>query len=84
MAPRDVLERRKLAPLTPYKAEAWERELRNAGALDRFAKVPEGFRLGFKVDFPVISNVQAPPNRDSVFEFSSEFENIIRNELTKG
>lgn len=84
MAPKNVLERRKLSPLTPYKAEAWERELRNAGALKRFAKILEGLRLGFRIDFPSISNVQAPPNKDSISEFSNEFESIIKKELDKG
>jgi hypothetical protein len=58
--------------------------LRNAGALERFAKIPEGLRLGFKIDFPSISDVQAPPNKDSISEFSREFESIIQRELDKG
>jgi hypothetical protein len=81
---KSALEQRKLTPLTPYKADAWDYELRSAGILDRFVKIPQGLRLGFKIDFPSISNVQTPPNRDSVTEFSIEFNVIIQKELDKG
>lgn len=81
---KDALELRKLRPLTPYKVDAWKRELRRAGLLDRFAKIPEGLLLGFKIDFPSIRTVQAPLNRYSIYEYSIEFDAIIQKELHKG
>jgi len=70
--------------LTPYKAEAWEQELHLAGIFDRFVKIPEGLRLGFKIDFPSIHAVQTPSNRDSINQFPDEFNSIIQKELEKG
>ena len=84
MEPRVALERRKLCPLTPYKPEAWEFELQRAGVLERFAGIPSGLRLGFRIDFPSISTIQIPPNKDSISEFSMEFNSIIQDELEKG
>jgi len=78
-----VLERRKLKPLTPYKADAWERALHDAKALGRFAKVPEGLRSGFAIDFPLITHVQSPPNKDSITEYHTEFSTIIQKEFQK-
>jgi hypothetical protein len=75
---KSALELRKLIPLTPYKADAWDYELHSAGILDRFVKIPQGLRLGFKIDFPSISNVQTPPNKDLVTEFSVKFNVIIQ------
>lgn len=43
MEPRSALAYRKLHPLMPYKADAWEHELQSAGILERFAKIPVGF-----------------------------------------
>lgn len=82
--PKDALERRRLMPLTPYKAEAWRQELRRAGLLERFAKIPDGLRLGFKIDFPPVKSIQVPPNKSSITEYQIEFESIIQKELDKG
>lgn len=84
MEPRVALDLRKLHPLTPYKPEAWECELQRAGVLERFADIPSGLHLGFRVDFPPINAVQIPPNRESISEFSVEFNSIIQKELEKG
>jgi hypothetical protein len=46
MEPRSALEHRRKNPLTPYKADHWEQELRCAGLLERYSKVPEGFQSG--------------------------------------
>jgi hypothetical protein len=58
---QSALELRKLTPLTLYKADTWDYELHSAGVLDCFVKIPQGLRLGFKIDFPSILNVQTPP-----------------------
>ncbi|OJA19457.1 hypothetical protein AZE42_05675 [Rhizopogon vesiculosus] len=84
MEPSSALVHRRSHPLTPYKADAWERELCHAGVLERFAKIPGGLHLGFKIDFPSIHTVQTPLNRDSINEFPVEFNNIVQNELEKG
>ena len=83
MEPNAVLERRKLKPFTPYNADAWEQALREANILSRFVKIPEGFRLGFILDFPIITIVQSPPNKDSVNEYHTEFNAIIQKEFQK-
>jgi hypothetical protein len=77
MEPKSALERRRLVPQTPYKAEAWVRELQRAGVLERFIRIPEGLRIGFEIDFPPITVVQVPPNKDS-------FDSIVQKELDKG
>jgi hypothetical protein len=84
MVPRDVLEHRQQNPLMPYRAEVWEHELECAGLSDCFAKVPEGFCSGFKIDFPSIHAVHSPPNRDSISEYKTEFDAIIQKELERG
>jgi hypothetical protein len=84
MEPRDALVRRRLQPLTTYKAEAWEHELQQARITERFAKIPRGLLLGFEIDFPPITVVQTPPNRPSISEFPDEFNSIIQKELDKG
>lgn len=65
-------------------ADAWEQELRRAGLLGRFAKIPNGLRLGFEIDFPPVSVMQVPPNKSSITEYQNEFESIIRKKLDKG
>jgi hypothetical protein len=84
MEPKSVLERRKQLPQTLYNAEAWERELQHVGLIQRFAKIPEGLRSGFSLDFPSILTVQSPPNRDSISEYQNEFNLIIQKELLMG
>jgi hypothetical protein len=83
MEPSAVLVLRKYKPLTPYIAEAWERALCDAKVLDHFAKIPEGFRTGFILDFPIISHVQIPLNKDSINQYLSQFNSIIQKELQK-
>jgi hypothetical protein len=82
--PRSVLERRKQVPLTPYKAEAWARKLRRAGVIECFINIPDGLRLGFNIDFPSISIVQTPLNKESIAEYTAKFNSIIQKELDKG
>jgi hypothetical protein len=43
MEPRSALEHRRKNPLTPYKADHWEQELRCVGLLEHYSKVAEGF-----------------------------------------
>ena len=84
MEPKTALTLRKFLLLTPYRANAWESKLINAGIFEHFAKIPEGLRKGFLVDFPPINDVQTPPNKDSISEFSTEFDSVIKKEIQKG
>jgi hypothetical protein len=84
MEPRSVLELRKQVLLMPHKAEVWARELRCAGVIEHFMKIPDGLCLGVKIDFPPISTVQTPPNKESIAEYSVEFNSTIQKELDKG
>ena len=78
-----ALVHRRSNPLTPYHAQAWERALSKANALQCFAKVPEGLRSGFLVDFPLVMCTQSPPNKDSVDEYHTKFNTIIQKEFRK-
>lgn len=44
MEPSSALECRRLDQIIPYRAEAWDKELRNTSHLAHFAKVPRGTR----------------------------------------
>lgn len=81
---KHVIERRKLEPVTPYKADAWQAQLQRAGLIDRYAHLPEGFRHGFTLNFPYIKTTQSPPNKDSIVTYAQEFQSIIDAEIQKG
>jgi len=83
MEPSAALAHRKLKPLTPYIAEAWSQALQAAGAATRFATVITGLRYGFNMNFPLITQTQSPPNRDSIVIYQKEFNEIIQKEITK-
>ena len=78
-----ALEHRRLRPLTPYKADAWELALQRAGLIDRFPSIPTGLRHSFDVGYPVLSRVQIPPNSTSLAIYEPEFKDIVDKELTK-
>ena len=70
--------------LTPYKADVWEHTLHKAGLFLRFMQVPSGMCNGFLVDFPTLSNIQSPPNKESASTYKDEFQKMIDHELAKG
>lgn len=82
--PRAVLELRRLEPVTPYRADEWERALRDAGLEREYRHVVHGLRHGFQVGFPDIAYTQCPPNRASVDEYRPHFDSIIASELAAG
>ena len=43
-----------------------------------------GLRFGFNISFPPISTTQAPPNKESIIEFTDKFNKIVHNEMQKG
>lgn len=69
---------------TPYIADVWELELRCAGLLERFHKIPAGIKHGFLIDFPIIASVQSPPNKDSFNSHLGHFKTILIKEIDKG
>ena len=79
-----VLEQRTRSLLTLYKADAWEYALRKAGLFLCFIQVPSGMCNGFLVDFPALSNIQSPPNKDSSLKYSNKFRKMIDHECAKG
>jgi hypothetical protein len=79
-----ALEHRSSTALTPYKPEAWEALLSQAGLSSTHSGIVDGLRHGFKLNFPIITTTQAPPNRPSIEEFKQAFNVIIAAEFAKG
>jgi hypothetical protein len=79
-----ALEQRKLKALTPYNADAWAESLQNAGLIEKYSHIPESIRTGFYINFPTISVSQIPPNKETIVEFSVEFQKIVSAEIRKG
>ena len=83
MALTNVLALRERQPRTPYKAEAWEQALRQAGLLKCFSFIPSGLHKGFIVGYPLIAHVQTPLNSTLLSVYEKEFQEIVNKELTK-
>jgi hypothetical protein len=81
--PTNALTRRIHFPTTPYKPDAWEAALQAANLLRRFSHIPLGFRHGFIINFPCISRVQIPPNKDSIALHHIEFAKTLDKEIVK-
>jgi hypothetical protein len=81
--PSSVPKPRNNLPTTPYKPNEWHATLQNAGLLTCFHSVPTGLHEGFSVDFPIISRIQNPPNKESVKLYLDEFNKTISNETNK-
>jgi len=84
MVLRAALKLRKAKALTPYNSDAWTAELHNAGIINRFSTIPDGLKLGFRIDFPNITHVQIPMNAPSINTYSSEFRDTIQKGIIKG
>ena len=80
---RIALELRKLQALTPYKPEAWESYLLAAGLTKKYPFLPQSFRTGFILDYPIIKVTQTPPNKPSISDLQHEFDKVVRLEMTK-
>ena len=79
-----VLEHRQLKALTPYHPDVWEYALQEAGLLQKYPHIVTGLHFGFNISFPPISTTQAPPNKESIVEFTDKFNKIVHNEMQKG
>jgi hypothetical protein len=67
---KHVLEHRKLRALTPYKADAWEHLLTQAGLLPEYQHIPANLRSGFFIKLPAILSTQTPPNCPTIIKFA--------------
>ena len=83
MEPTSALAHKIRFPTTLYQPDAWETALRTANLLHRFSHIPPGFRNGFIINFPHISHVQIPPNKDSVSLYRTEFAKTLDKEVNK-
>lgn len=83
-APSIVLEHRKLHPITPYSATAWEDLLRVHGLLSRYPDIPRGLRQGFDLRLPVLTSSQTPSNSLSLLQYREAFDNILSREFSTG
>ena len=79
-----VLECRKIKVLTLYHQEAWEDEFHKAGPSEKYSHIVTGLHHGFHIGLPLINNTQSPPNKDSVVEFTDEFNRIVQSKIQKG
>jgi hypothetical protein len=80
---RAALERRKLEPLTPYRADAWECLLREAGLLTIYPDIVPGLRSGFDAHIPRVRHSSLPPNAPGL-ENDPDFHSVAEIELRKG
>ena len=53
-------------------------------ASEKYSHIITGLYYGFHIGLPLINNTQSPPNKDSVVEFTGEFNRIVQNEIQKG
>ena len=79
-----VLKCRKIKALTPYHPKAWEDEFCKAGLSEKYSHIITGLHYSFHISLPLINNTQSPPNKDSVVEFSGEFNRIVQSKIQKG
>ena len=81
---RSALKRRRLDTGSPYNPEAWRRLLRAAGLQDKYPTIPHCLQFGFDAGIRPISHTFAPPNRPTIDEYSTEFDELVQIELQKG
>jgi hypothetical protein len=84
MAPSIVLKHRKLHPITPYSATAWEDLLRVHGLLLRYPDIPRGLRQGFDLHLPVLASSQVPSNSLLLLQYREAFDSILSCEFSTG
>ena len=81
---KPVIELRQLRALIPYKPDAWEHLLNQAGLLHQYCHIPNSLQFGFTIKSPSISSTQTPPNCPSIIEFHPQFSEIMHDEFAKG
>ena len=78
---RPATELRKFKALTPYKPDAWEQLLSQAGLLH---KCPHNLCFGCIVNLPSITFTQTPTNSSSIIELHPQFTEIVQDKFKKG
>ena len=81
---KPALELRQHRALTPYKSNAWEFLLTQAGLLHQYHHIPNSLWSGFTITFPSISTTQTHLNCPSIVEFHTQFSEIMHDEFAKG
>jgi hypothetical protein len=73
---RNALEHRRINPLTPYKADEWERLLKEHRLLDKYTSIPCQIRHGFNLGIRPITVTYTPPNSSSLYTHAEEYQRI--------
>ncbi|KAL1948034.1 hypothetical protein VTO73DRAFT_12109 [Trametes versicolor] len=81
MEPIDALVHRRSNPLTPLRADEWERLLRKSALFERYSRLVDWIRFGFITDIPPIYSTFTPPNSTTLELHRDEFDRIIRHEF---
>ena len=84
MVPSTVLRHRKTNPLTPYKPDAWHRQLERHGLLGRYPDLYLSLIQGFDVVVPSIQQTYIPPNSSLINKYPEVYEEIVETEFRKG
>ena len=84
MVPSTVLRHRKTNPLTPYKPDAWRRQLERHGLLGRYPDLYLSLTQGFDVGVPSIQQTYIPPNSSLINKYPEVYEEIVETEFQKG
>ena len=67
--PSAVLRHRRTNPLTPYKPEAWRRQLERHDLLGRYPNLYLSLTKGFDVGVPSIQQTYIPPNNSLINKY---------------
>jgi hypothetical protein len=81
---RLALSRRRLEPLTPLRASAWQRLLESSGLVTRYPNLVSSILHGFDAGIKRIPITYAPPNGPSVSIYHTHFAEIVQIEFASG
>jgi hypothetical protein len=84
MAPSNALRHRRTNPLTPYKPDAWHRQLERHSLLGRYPDLYLSLTQGFYVGVPSIQQTFTPPNSSLINKYPEIYEEIVETEFQKG
>ena len=83
MAPSSVLRHRRSNPLTPYKPDAWCRQLDRHRLLEKYPDLYHSLTNGFDVGIPSILQMYTPPNNPSISKYPEAYKEIMEKEFQK-
>jgi len=84
MAPSSVLRHRRTNPLTPYKPDAWRRQLDRFGLVKRYPDLCLSIIQGFDVGIPNILKTYTPHNSSIITKYPEVYEEMMEKEFKKG